>query len=352
MKKSNELYAGIDLHSDNLVVAIVDGNGKRVDHQRLPCDLEGVERYFSKFRKKLRSVAVESTFNWYWLVDGLEILGYKVQLANPAGLSQYDGLKSANDKTDAFFIAELLRLGILPTGHIYHHKLRPVRDLLRRRASLVGKRTSLILSLRNLHIRTRGHALNSNIIKQAKLCELVGMFDDASEKLTVEVQKSHVDSLGASIKRIERHVLETSEAMPHAQELSAIPGIGRILSMTILMEIGDINRFASAENFASYARTVRSERTSNGKKKGENNRKCGNRYLSWAFMEASNFIRRYDERAAHWHARKAGKTNKVIATKAIACKLAKAVWHILKDGRGYDGDLLFGPLPKAKTKST
>ncbi len=350
--KVKELYAGIDLHSNNLVAAIVDANGKHVDHQRLPCELEAVKRYFHPFKGRMISIAVESTFNWYWLVDGLEDLGYKLELANPAGLSQYDGLKLANDKTDAFFIAELLRLGILPTGYIYDRKLRPVRDLLRRRASLVGKRTSMILSLRNLQMRTKGYTLETNIIKQAKLFELVGMFDDPSEKLTVEVQKTHIDTLGAAIKRIERHVFRTVEAIPNAEELLGIPGIGKILSMTILMEIGDINRFASAEKFASYARTVRSERTSNGKKKGENNRKCGNRYLSWAFMEGSNFIRRYDERAANWHARKARKTNKIVATKAIACKLAKAVWHILRDGRQYDGDLLFGPMPKIKIKST
>jgi hypothetical protein len=112
--------------------------------------------------------------------------------------------------------------------------------------------------------------------------------------------------------------------------------------VTILLEVADISRFPSAEDFASYCRTVAAIKTSNGKKKADNNRKCGNRYLAWAFIEAANLIRRYDERAKRWHARKLAKSNNVIATKALACKLAKAAWHILSKGTLYDGDRLFG----------
>jgi transposase len=133
------------------------------------------------------------------------------------------------------------------------------------------------------------------------------------------------------------------QALPGYKALQSVPGIGRILAMTILLEVGDIRRFASAEHFASYARMVKASRRSNGRMKAENNRKCGNRYLAWSFIEAANFIRRYDVRAQRWHDRKAARTNAIIARKALGCKVAKTVWHILTHGCAYDGDRLFGP---------
>ena len=106
--------------------------------------------------------------------------------------------------------------------------------------------------------------------------------------------------------------------------------------MTITMELGDIARFKSDGNFASYCRTVDSRKISNHKKKGQNNRKCGNRYLAWAFVEAANFAKRHHEHCRRWWDRKAARTNKIIATKALACKLAKAAWHLMREGSDYD----------------
>ena len=113
--------------------------------------------------------------------------------------------------------------------------------------------------------------------------------------------------------------------------------------MTITMEVGDIKRFADPGNFASYCRTVAAKRLSNSKKKGENNSKCGNKYLAWAFVEAANFARRYDERCRKWFDKKAARTSNVIATKALACKLAKAAWYLMADATDYDPQRMFGP---------
>jgi transposase len=112
--------------------------------------------------------------------------------------------------------------------------------------------------------------------------------------------------------------------------------------MTITMEVGDIKRFADAGHFASYCRTVAAERTSNQRKKGENNSKCGNKYLAWAFVEAANFARRYDVQCRKWYDRKATKTSKVIATKALACKLAKAAWYLMAEGTDFEPRRMFG----------
>src|SRR5205814_6497897 len=148
--------AGIDLHSNSVVIAIMDMDGKRLRNQKLPCDLGHIVKYLTPFKERLTKVAVESTYNWYWLVDGLQALKFPVVLANPAGMQQYSGIKHADDTNDAFFLAELLRLKILPTGYIYDPHLRPVRDLLRRRLTLVHQRTALVLSFKSLYTRTTG----------------------------------------------------------------------------------------------------------------------------------------------------------------------------------------------------
>ena len=114
------------------------------------------------------------------------------------------------------------------------------------------------------------------------------------------------------------------------------------------MEVGDIQRFAESCNFASYCRTVEAKRTSNSKKKGVNNSKCGNKYLAWAFVEGANFARRYDPQCRRWYDRKVAKTSNVIATKALACKLAKAAWHVMAESTDYDSQRMFGPAASRK----
>lgn len=118
--------------------------------------------------------------------------------------------------------------------------------------------------------------------------------------------------------------------------------------MTITMEVGDIGRFKTDGDFASYCRAVDSRRLSNGKQKGENNQKCGNKYLSWAFVEAAHFARRSDENCRRWYDRKKSKTSVVIATKALACKLAKAAWHVMAKQSDYDPQRMFGELAMEK----
>jgi transposase len=147
MKRPEEkLHAGIDLHSNNLTIGLVNQDGKRVAHRKLDCDLNQVVDFLKAHKSQLESRAVESTFNWYWLVDGLRKLEYPIDLANPAKIEQYNGIKHAGDKDDAYYLAELQRLKILPKAHVYDPELRPVRDLLRRRMRLVQHRTSLLLS--------------------------------------------------------------------------------------------------------------------------------------------------------------------------------------------------------------
>jgi transposase len=348
MKES--LFAGIDLHSNNLMIGIVDQTGRRLKHQKLDCDLQQVDRFLKPFRARFKSLAVESTYNWYWLVDGLRARSYPVVLANPARIQQYNGLKHADDKSDAFFLAELQRLGILPTGHIYDPVLRPVRDLLRRRMSLVRQRTALLLSFKSLYTRTTGEAMSLSRLKGMELKEAKTLYEHPANCLIAAVQKEHIEQLDQSIARIEKAVLKSARELPCYKRLNTLPGVGRILSLTITMEVGEIKRFKAQGNLASYCRTVDSKRISNGRKKGDNNGKCGNRYLAWAFIEAANFAKRYDDQCRKWFDRKAAKTSTVLATKALACKLTKAAWHVMANNTDYDPGRMYPELAQRQAK--
>jgi transposase len=257
-------------------------------------------------------------------------------------MEQYNGIKHADDTNDAFFLAELLRLNILPTGHIYDVELRPVRDLLRRRLTLVHQRTGLMLSGKSLYTRTTGQVMTLKELKQLDIKKAEQLYDHPANQLIAGIQIQHIGQLTESIEKVEKAVLAEARHLPSYGKLTTLPGVGRILGMTISLEVGDIKRFASPGDFASYCRTVAAQRTSNRKKKGENNSKCGNKYLAWAFVEAANFARRYDEQCRKWFERKAAKTSNVIATKALACKLAKAAWYVMAEGTDYDSKRMFG----------
>jgi transposase len=175
------------------------------------------------------------------------------------------------------------------------------------------------------------------------------LYQHPANQLIAQIQAEHIQALEKSISRIEKAVLRCAREIPLYAKLTTIPGIGKILGMTITMEVGDIKRFKTDGDFASYCRMVDARRLSNGKTKGDNNQKCGNKYLAWVFVEAANFARRYDEHCRRWYDRKAAKTSKVIATKALGCKLSKAAWHVMAGETDYDATRMFPELAqKAK----
>lgn len=347
-RPTDKLIAGIDLHGNNLVIGIMNQDGKRIVHRTLECDLKQVREFLQPLKPQLQSLAVESTFNWYWLVDGLRAQDYPIDLANPAKIEQYSGLKHADDKHDAFHLAELQRLKILPKAHVYDPELRPVRDLLRRRTNLVHQRTALFLSFKSLYARTTGQTMPLKMLKSMEPKEAKELYEHPANQLIAKLQLEHIGALDRSIRLIEKGVLDSAREIPLYAKLLTLPGIGKILGMTITMEVGDIKRFKSDGDWASYCRAVDSRRLSNGKQKGENNQKCGNKYLSWAFVEAANFAKRSDESCRRWYDRKKAKTNTVLATKALACKLAKAAWHIMTHNTNYDAGRMFPELALKK----
>jgi len=343
-RPKDKLIAGIDLHSNNVMIGVINQDGKRIVHRKLECKLNDVVQFLKPLKPQLQSMAVESTFNWYWLVDGLRAQGYPIDLANPAKIEQYNGLKHADDQDDAFHLADLQRLNILPKAHVYDPERRPVRDLLRRRTNLVHQRTALLLSFKSLYTRTTGQSLALNDVKKLAPKEAAKLYEHPANQLIAQVQTEHIGALDQSMRRLEKAVLACAREIPLYEKLLTIPGIGRVLGLTITMEVGDVKRFRTDGDFASYCRMVDAKRLSNGKCKGENNQKCGNKYLAWAFVEAANFARRYDEPCRRWYDRKAAKTGGIIATKALGCKLAKAAWYVMSQQTDYDPKRMFPQL--------
>jgi len=309
--------------------------------KRLPNDLAQILAALENHRAELSGVVVESTFNWYWLVDDLQEAGYRVHLANTTAIKQYDGLKHRGDESDARQLAHLLRLGLLPQGHIMPKAARAVRDLARKRMQLVQQRTSQILSIESSLSRFTGGRISSDSIKRLREADLNEMRLGDMQTLGLKAHVALMQALQVQIDSLEKVLAKHCRTEPGYRLLKTVDGIGEILATVILLETGSIERFADVGNYASYSRCVGSAHVSNGKKKGEGNTKNGNRYLAWAFVEAANFAVRYCEPARRFYQKKKAKRNSTVAIKAVAHKLARACYHMLKTKQAFSVERCF-----------
>jgi len=335
------LYCGADLHGSNVYLKVCDQQGKAVMERRVKSNLQAVNQVLDPYWSRIRSVAVESTFNWYWFVDGLREQGRDVRLANPARMEQYEGLKTTDDASDAGWLAEQLRLGILPECYVYPPEVRPMRDLLRRRMFIVQQRTSTLLSVESLFARHDWSWPGVGEFKEWTDQHIESLGPDDFTHIQIKSMLELVRKQDGLAGWLENKILENLKPKEDYQRIQQVPGIGKILGMVILLESGDFARFASAGDYASYCRTVKSQRLSNQKKKGRNNRKNGNRYLSWAFAEAAVYAIRYYPPIKAWYERKKRRSNVPKALRALACKLAKAAWYVMR-GHEFKEPMLFG----------
>ena len=336
-----KLYCGIDLHSNNSYVVLLNEEDKVIYQKRLTNDLACVLNELSSYRAEITGIVVESTYNWYWLVDGLQEAGYCVHLANTSAINQYSGLKYTDDKTDAIWLARLLRLNLLEEGYIYPKESRGLRELLRRRLLLVRQQTMLLLSIQNMICRYENVRLSSDKIKRCVADETLSYLKETHVQCAAQSELKVLKCLIDEVKVLEKAILNEIKENKFFKLLQEIPGIGPILAMTILLEAGDIHRFKNAGNYSSYCRCVESKRISNTKKKGENNRRNGNRYLAWAYIEAANYAIRFSETIKRYYQRKLSKTKRVIAIKTVANKLSKASYFMLRDEVPFEINRLF-----------
>jgi transposase len=216
-----------------------------------------------------------------------------------------------------------------------------VRDLLRRRLSLVHQHTANVLAEQNLFSRNRGRSMSANDIRRLTPARVSELVTDANLALAIQSTLLAMAAQHAAIDLLERQAWRQAKADEGFRSLLSVSGIGRILGLTILLETGPVARFARVGNYASYCRCVGSQHLSNGKRKGKGNTKNGNKYLAWAYVEAANFAVRYNPQIKRYYQRKRAKSNGVLAIKAVAHKLARACYYILRDGSEFDVNRAF-----------
>lgn len=337
-----EVYVGLDLHSTNTYVAMIDQENTVLYKQRHRNEVPAILSVLDPFKKDIRGVVVESTYNWYWLVDALIDAGYRVHLANVSAIKQYEGLKQIDDRRSSLWLANLLRLNILPTGYIYPKDERPTRDLLRKRLQLVQNRTSHVVSIKNVLSRNLGVRMNAYDIKKLDVPQVRALFPDKETRLAIMSSVGIIQHCTEEIDRIEALISKKFKTNKDFERLMTVPGIGQILGLTIMLEVGDIKRFPTVGDYSSYCRCVRSIHTSNGKITGYGNSRNGNKYLAWAYLEAAHSARVHHETVRSYYERKRSRTNKVVAIKTVGHKLARASYYIMRDGVDYDQARLFG----------
>src|SRR6516164_6076781 len=230
------LYGGIDLHANNSVVVLRNEQDQVVYQKRLPNHLPTILDLLAPYHAEIMGFVVESTYNWYWLVDGLMEAGYRVHLANPAAIQQYNGLKYTDDHSDARWLAHLLRLGVLPAGYIYPKAARAVRDVLRKRAHLVRQHTANVLSVQNIMTRNTGARFSGKRMQELTKQDLTTLLTDETQVCAVTSSLVVLDCLRQQIKMLEQTVHKRLHHTPSYEQLLTVQGIGTILAQTIALE--------------------------------------------------------------------------------------------------------------------
>jgi transposase len=342
--QQHRFYCGVDLHARTLSLCILDSAGSIVVHQTLAASPDAFLRAVAPFRDGL-AVACECMFAWYWLADLCQQENIPFVLGHALYMKAIHGGKAKTDTIDAHKIAALLKGGLLPQAYVYPKGMRETRDLLRRRTFLVRRRAEALTHLVNTNSQYNLPPLSKKLCYAANRAELdlPSRFADPSVQKNVAVDLALIDALDEQIRELELYLTRSAKIDdPQAYaRLRSIPGVGPVLSLILLYEIHDIRRFAKAGQFLSYARLVRCVHESAGKKQGTGGNKIGNAHLKWAFSEAVCLMLRQSERAKSWLARREKRHGKKKALAALAARLGRAVYHLLRKGEVFDEQRFF-----------
>ncbi|MBU0769290.1 MAG: IS110 family transposase [Candidatus Omnitrophota bacterium] len=324
------LYGAIDLHSTNCYCGVIDEKDQWVSHKRIKNDIEKVKSFFEPHKENLAGIAIESTYNGYWIIDGLKENGYKVRLGNPSQMGKYQDLKNQDDETDTRWLAKLLRLDILPEGYIYPKEKRPLRDLLRKRMLYLSARSKVLNSVSNQFETWLCRKPSKRDMMELSREELYKLFEEKNLCFAAVSGIEIIKTIDTQIDLIEKEIYKQVKKEEEVIRLQELPGIAHLLGMTIMLEVGTIDRFASDKNYLSFCRLVESKRSSNNKKKGKGNAKCGNKILRWAYAEAAISALKYPRIKAYYERLKKKKPA-VKALAIIASKIARVSYKIMKD---------------------
>ena len=348
---TTEFNCGIDLHSRQMYVCVMDRSGNKLVHTNIKNnDFAYFLKLVAPWRHDL-TVCAECMFGWYWLADACQAAGLHFVLAHALYLKAIHGGKNKNDRIDSEKIAHLLRTNLIPPAYVYPADKRPLRALLRQRLFFVWRRSELLS-------RIHSHQLAHNRIPQKQTRrnrdpweqQLLAAEDHPLRQLALQNDLAMIRHFDTQIFQLEEELQRQAKktASRDYALLQTVPGIGENLGMTLLCEIGDIHRFPTVKNFLSYSRLVKGTVASAGKIKGLRGAKLGNPYLRWAFGEAAVIAKRdhavIGPLAQRLEARMNG--NKFKANTVVAIKLARAVYYMLRSKTVFDPDRLVAALSR------
>ena len=334
--KPHKHYCGIDLHARTMFVCVLDAQGNILLERNIPTDPAELLRLLAPFRDDL-VIAVECVFCWYWLADLCAAESIAFVLGHALYMRAIHGAKAKNDRIDAFKIASLLRGGNMPQSYVYPAAMRSTRDLLRRRLYLVRERGFLLAHIQNTHHQNNLQCPAARLAWKRNRIGVAERFADAAMRKTVEVDFSVIEHLDTVITNLELHLTNATKEHDafNFHLLLTIPGVGKVLAMTILYEVHDIARFPSVQDFASYARLIRCARESGGKRSGTSGEKIGNAHLKWAIGEAAVLMLRHADvdRLRNRLLRKHGKGKSM---SVLAHKLGRTIYYMLLRRQPFD----------------
>jgi len=332
-------YCGIDLHARILYVCILDDRGEKVVHQKIGADPIALMRLLEPYIGNI-VVGVECMHCWYWVSDWCEEHAIDFVLGHALYMKAIHGGKAKNDKIDSYKIASLLRGGNFPLAYTYPKEMRATRDLLRRRTHVVRHGADLKAHVVNTDSQYNLPSQSLNLKNISDRESLKHHYDDPIIQRTIELDMVLLDCYAKELKKVEWFI-EKQAKQHHGAYLTIIrtfPGIGQILGLTILYEIGKISRFKSVQNFASYSRLIKCKAESAGKTYGTSGNKIGNGHLKWAFSEAAVLYLRGNENAKNYLSKLQRRMSKGKALSALAHKIGRSVYFMLKDKRVFDED--------------
>ena len=337
---TTEYSCGVDLHSRQMYICVMDKDGKVLVHRNVRGnDFEYFLKLVEPYKDSL-TVCCECTFNWYWFADACLDAGFEFILGHALYMRAIHSFKTKNDRRDCWQIAHLLRSNLIPPAYVYPREKRSVRALLRQRTTFVWKRAEILTTL-SMGVMAHGNKpLNSSnkprdrwleelrevyagdtmlLLSAETSMHMVKQFDTIIAKLDWALQKHTKDSYGTEYKM-----------------LKGVPGIGVVLALIILYEIDDIHRFKSVQDFLSYCRLVKGTVASAGKIKGAQGGEIGNGYLKYAFHEAAVLGKGSNPALKKYFQRLEAKKGKHLANGILACKLARAVYFMLRDEKHFN----------------
>jgi len=317
-------------------------DGEILYHKNIPTGRLRFLAEIAPYRDDL-VVAVECVFSWYWLADLCAKENIHFVLGHALYMKAIDGGKTKNDKIDSQKIAALLRGGIIPQAYVYPSKMRATRDLLRRRTFLTRKRAEFLSHIKNTNYQYNSEPIRKQIAYRANRVCLDDHFENPLVQLSVETDVHILAALEKEITHIEAVILQCARHHdPTAYALlRTVPGIGKVLGLTLLYEIENIERFQKVQNFISYSRLIKCPRESSGKRMGSKNSKIGNAHLKWAFHQAACLFIKDNDLSKRYHDRLVSKYGRGKGLSIIAHKLARSTYYILKRRRPFDYEAFY-----------